>query len=211
MHRGRSGAPSARSPPAFPEFGSASICPVLPRGRIAWRWCVRFTMRPRRSMRPGISFCKPGGFADRARNTRTSEPWRRGCSEPGGPLPPFVIIPGPIENTGVQVPSRSISRLAGCRVRTVSPRRRSGLARMGSPVHAGSGAAVSRPGSKPVGCTGRCACGRGQSISSAARRPPPSSLTKSATPYATPTGETRSARAACWRAGWSRRAFAWLP
>ena len=45
--------------------------------------CVRFTMRPRRSMRPAISFCKPGGFADRARSTRTLEPWRRGCSKQG--------------------------------------------------------------------------------------------------------------------------------
>ena len=83
----RSGGPSARLPPASPEFGSASICRVLQRGWIGWHLCVRCITTPRRFMRPGISFCKPGGFAGRARNIRISVPRHRDCSRPGRAAP----------------------------------------------------------------------------------------------------------------------------
>ena len=64
------------------------ICEHLP--RLAMRMdesplCVRCTTTQPRSMRPDTSFCKPGGFAGRARSIRTSAPWRRDCSRPGAP------------------------------------------------------------------------------------------------------------------------------
>ena len=105
-----------------------------------------------RLCRPGEEHPHIGAVASRLLEVKSS-------------LPPFVIIPGPIENTGVQVPHGQSAGWLGAGYEPFHLDRRSGLARMGSTVHYGPGAAFSRPGGKPMGCARRGPCCRGRSSS----------------------------------------------
>ena len=153
-----------------PGSGSTSTCPGWRRGWTGWRWSGRsITTRPR-STRRATSCSRPAGSAGSGEEHPHFGSVVARLKGPTAGLPPFVVLPGPIGNTGVGHPARPVGRTAGAGVRA------------------------------------RSSC---RSTATRSTRRSPRVRPREPTTSATPTAGPRSARAACWPGGWSRRGCAW--
>ena len=203
----RSGGRSAPSPPGCPGVRISEHLPRLAArmDRVALVRSVHHDAGADPRDRPAAPPDRTA-LPARARSIRTWAPWRPGCSAPRTSCRPSMVVPGPITNTGVKVPHGQSAGWLGAAyepfqladdpaspgfdpARALDRARRfldQGPLRVGQ-VLAATAALFARPparGGLPARPRARRSC-------------------------ATLTGETRSARAACWPGGWSNPASAW--